>query len=94
MITIEALRKWTEKQTEYTKKKEEYRSAWAKAFSEREAVKPETARKAQCDVLTSDLRRDRDLLEIEATAAWQEFLVLRGPTDFSRQPGNNFGDAA
>lgn len=94
MNTIEALTKWIKKQTEYTNKKEEYRKAWAKAFSERESVKPETARKAQCDVLTSDLRRDRDLLEIEANAAWQEFLILRGPTDFSRQPGNNFGDTA
>lgn len=90
----QALRNWTEKQKAYTDAKETYREAWAKAFAARENVKPEAARKAQCDVETSVLRLVRDKLEIDATEAWQAFLVLRGPTDYSRQPGNNFGEAA
>jgi hypothetical protein len=90
----EALRNWAEKQKAYTEAKEAYRAAWSVYFSARENVKPESARKAQCDIETSKLRLERDRLEIEATEAWQAFLVLRGPTDFSRQPGNNFGEAA
>lgn len=89
-----ALTVWTEKQIAYTKAKEAYRSTWAAEFAKRENVKPEAARKAQSDIETSSLREARDLLEIDATAAWQAFLVLRGPSDFSRQPGNNFGEAA
>lgn len=88
------LEAWKAAQLAYVEAREAYRKAWATAFAERESVKPEAARKAQCDVATSELRRTRDLLEIDAAASWQAFLVLRGPTDFSRQPGNNFGEAA
>jgi len=92
-ITL-ALTTWTEKQKAYTEVREAYRAAWAAEFAARETVKPEAARKAQCDVATSELRKARDLAEVDATAAWQAFLVLRGPTDYSRQPGQNFGEAA
>jgi hypothetical protein len=90
----EALRTWTEKQRAYTEAKEAYRAAWASEFAARESVKPEAARKAQADVVTHASRLNRDLLEVEATTAWQAFIVLRGPMDHARQPGNNFDEAA
>jgi hypothetical protein len=92
--SVECLKVWEPKAKAYAEAKEAYRFAWAEAFAARENVKPESARKAQCDALTHELRLRRDLLEISATSAWQVFLALRGPMDNARQPGNNFGDAA
>ena len=92
--TYESLDNWEQRAKLHSDAREEYRKAWAAAFTIRADMKPETARKAATDAMTSDLRKMRDSLEIEATKAWQEFLILRGPTDFSRQPGQKFGDAA
>ena len=90
MNAKEQLDAWRTAQLEYSTAREDYRRRWAEAFASHETVKPETARKAKADVETSDLRRRRDELEIAATAAWQAFLVLRGTTDYSRQPGHSF----
>jgi DNA-binding FadR family transcriptional regulator len=91
MDAIESLNNWEQRAKLHSYSREEYRAKWAIEFSSRETVKPETARKAATDAVTSDLRKMRDSLEIEAMRAWQEFLILRGPTDFSRQPGQKFG---
>lgn len=93
-LFFEALAVWREKQLEYAKAREVYRLKWADMFTANDGTKPESARKTKTDSQTSELRIKRDLAEVEATAAWQALLVVRGPTDFSRQPGYNFGDAA
>lgn len=90
----EALKIWNEAQERYIVARELYRTAWAAKFLENDGMKPESARKAATDVATSSLRAERDQAELAAASAWQTLLVVRGPTDFSRQPGQNFGDAA
>jgi hypothetical protein len=91
MNAIELLNSWEQRARLHSDAREEYRLKWAVEFSARDSVKPESARKAATDAVTSDLRKLRDALEIEATKAWQDFLILRGPTDYSRQPGQKFG---
>jgi len=94
MTFDEAKNAWEQAQENYTKAREAYRFAWAAFFVKHEGTKPESARKALTDLSTSELRAHRDAAEIAASAAWQTLLVARGPMDYSRQPGQHFGDDA
>jgi hypothetical protein len=84
---------WKNLQLAYTQAREGYRSAWAMAYLA-STEKTGDANKASADSTTSALRLTRDTAETEAAAAWQLLLVLRGPIESSRQPGQNFGEAA
>jgi hypothetical protein len=71
--------------------REDYRLAFAK-FSTESQAKTEAARKAEADLKTSQLRVERDKLEVIAAVAWQALLVARGPMTYSIQPLQKFGD--
>lgn len=88
-----ALKDWREKQDAHIAARETCRTEWAQAFLRHADLKPEAARKAKADLETTDVRKRRDDLETVASEAWQAFLVLRGPMDHARQPGQHFGEA-
>jgi hypothetical protein len=75
----------------FIRAREDYRLAFAK-FSTESQAKTEAARKAEADMKTSNLRVERDRLEVLAAVAWQALLIFRGPMTDSIQPLQKFGD--
>ena len=76
---------------QFVKAREEYRLAYATAIMESQA-KTEAQRKYEADTKTSELRVNRDKLEILAAVEWQQLLIARGPMTDSVQPLQKFGD--
>ena len=81
----QALQAWNEKAKTAATASEDYRVAFGKALAESQG-KNDAARKAEADIATSQLRRARDLAELEAEPAFHRMIHLRGagPTSSSK----------
>ena len=82
---------WKTVAARYADARETYRVAFAKAYLASQQ-KTGDARKYEADAATSDLRLNRDKLEVEAAAEWQNLLIHRGKLEGSANPQVKFGD--
>ena len=70
----DTLMTWKNAQERFVTLRNECRVEWAKCFLSSDK-KTDAQKKADADVKTSDLRLQRDLAEVDASVAWQQYMM-------------------